>query len=99
MVIIYHNINHRKSRIYVNFSFHAQTLVAILKVKFQDTFFQCVWLRRRALLNFSESLKPKRSDVLIIKVILFFYLGCVPFITTCSQAYLGCFISTKRILL
>ena len=41
--------------------FHAQTLMAILKVKLLETFFSsCVWLKRRALFNFSESLKPKQ---------------------------------------
>ena len=57
----------------------------------------------RALIIFSESLKPKqpgniRADALIDKVILLFLFkvfGLCPFITTCSPYYLDCFISTK----
>ena len=40
--------------------FHAQTLVTILKVKLQDTFFQLCVAKTKASLKFSESLKPKQ---------------------------------------
>ena len=46
-------------------------LVPILKVKLQDTIFQlCVWLKRRALLRFSESLKPKQlgNSIVLSKI-------------------------------
>ena len=49
------------------FGFHAQTLVAILKVNFQDTFSSCVWLKRRAKLKFSKRLKPEQPGNMEIR--------------------------------
>ena len=66
--------------------FHAQTLVAILKVKLKTHFSSCDWLKRRAFLKFTKSWNQNsqailRSDFLINKVILLFclkYWGRVP---------------------
>ena len=87
MVMIYHDINHRKYRIFVNFRYSCSNFGGQFKGQSsRHIFSSCVWLKRRALLNFSGSLKPNsqaifRSDVLINKVILLFclkYYGCVP---------------------
>ena len=63
MVMIYHDINHRKSRIFVNFRFSCSNFGGHFKGQISiHIFSSCVWLKRRALLKFSESLKPKHPE-------------------------------------
>ena len=67
MLIIYCNIYRQKCRIFVNFRFHAETLMTFLKVKTsRQKKICCVCIESRAMLKFSESLNPKEPFIMKI---------------------------------